>query len=193
MRDEQTPEMQQSPEEQEIFQTAVPESKRTALLRYMVIMFAVAFVLVLMTMVMAVKSSHSTMSEMNKSALEKTRDLQDANRLQAELLEQKEQELTAVQQQLSQSKADGKALAEQLVEVTAQRDQAEMEIESLNTAKENQAEASEALARVLIGPRTEGDVEYARAVETLRTMKEHLDPAVVALYEEWLKLETTAS
>ena len=63
--------------------SAMSEQKRTALLRYMTILFAVAFLLVLLSYLIQVFNSQSTITQLNAtsaSALQNAERLQDTNR-----------------------------------------------------------------------------------------------------------------
>ena len=62
---------------------SVNQQKRTALLRYMTVLFAVAFALVLLSYLIQVFNSQSTISQLNAtsaSALQNAERLQDTNR-----------------------------------------------------------------------------------------------------------------
>lgn len=75
---ESTPE--QAPEKApETFQERVPSKKRTALLRYMTVMFAAAFVLVLMSFLLEAKKHDNTAVKYN-SVVSKAEKLQEENR-----------------------------------------------------------------------------------------------------------------
>ncbi|MBQ3107363.1 MAG: hypothetical protein IJC68_01980 [Firmicutes bacterium] len=176
MNKEPLTEQAKTEEKSEVFQISVPEGKRTALLRYLIIMFAVAFVLVLMSMVLQVRSSNATVSELHRSstsAIKRAEALQDENRSLSNRVAALEQELQAVQNDLEVAYAANNVLrAENKEAVTARRD--------LQTV-------SDALARVLMGPRREGDVNHSLAVETVNQMKQYLSPDVSSDFETWLK------
>lgn len=203
MSQENTP--QQTPVEQapETFQAPVPDSKRTALLRYMIIMFAVAFVLVLMSMVLQTKSSNSTISELHQSstsALTKAKQLQDTNRDLQDQIKELNQELTAANDRTAVARAETaaakealEALNKEMTTVKAQLDTAWKNNSALTQEKENQKAAYAALAVVLMGHGEEGNAEYAAALDTLEKMKQHLDPAVVSLYDAWLQMDANIS
>ena len=70
-------------EEQEVRSAPMSNQKRTALLRYMMILFAVAFLLVLLSYLIQVFNSQNTISQLNAtsaSALQNAERLQDTNR-----------------------------------------------------------------------------------------------------------------
>lgn len=187
----------------ETFQTRMPESKRTALLRYMIIMFAVAFVLVLMSMVLQTRSSNSTISELHQSstsALTKAKQLQDTNRdLQDQLRRLNDEmsnindRMSAVSGELSAAKAELETANNDLATTRAQLDAAWKNNEALTQEKENQKVVYTALAVVLLGSGGEGDVEYSRALETVEKMKQYLDPTVVSLYDDWRRMKNNIS
>jgi len=192
--------VEQSPE---TFQTHMPDSKRTALLRYMIIMFAVAFVLVLMSMVLQTRSSNSTISELHQSstsALTKAKQLQDTNRDLQDQIRQLNKDMDALNDRLSvvsgeltAAKAALEAGNNDLTTAKAQLETAWKKNETLTQEKENQKAVYAALAVVLMGPSGEGDVEYSQALETVEKMKHYLDPAVVSLYDAWRQINYNIS
>lgn len=73
------------------------EKRKNALLRYIAVLFAVAFVLVLLSMFSQMRSSKTTISELNQSstsALENIQKLQEQNQLLTEENQLLEQELS---------------------------------------------------------------------------------------------------
>ena len=83
--------------------TPVDDGRKNALLRYIAILFAVAFLFVLLSLVMQMRDSRATISELNAasaSALKNAETLQDDNRqLQEENAALKE-EVESLQDQL---------------------------------------------------------------------------------------------
>ncbi len=70
-------------EEQEKQSTPINQKKRTAMLRYMAIMFAVAFALVMLSYLIQTRNSQTTISQLNAtsaSALQNAEELQAENR-----------------------------------------------------------------------------------------------------------------
>lgn len=119
-------ELNQQPEK-----PALDDKKKSALLRYIAVLFAVAFLFVLFSLITQMRTSKSTISELNQSsssALQKAEQLQDTNRQletdnahlegRIEELEKQiasmEQELEESQQSLKTSEADMKKLQEEL-------------------------------------------------------------------------------
>ena len=96
--------------------TGLDEKKKTALLRYIAILFAVAFVFVLLSMFAQMRDSKSTISELNQSstsALQKAEQLQENNQeLEKEnaYLEGRIEELEALEERLEQAEKELKKL-----------------------------------------------------------------------------------
>ena len=106
----------------------ISDEKRTALLRYMAILFGVAFLLVLLTFLIQLRDSKQTISELNKSnasALQNAGKLQDENQAlttakldledQVEELEAEVKDLTNTNAALEKTQKD---LETQLEETT---------------------------------------------------------------------------
>ena len=123
-------------EEKESRSSAMSEQKRTALLRYMTILFAVAFLIVLLSYLIQVFNSQSTISQLNAtsaSALQNAERLQDTNReltdenerLKVELDDAKE-EILAVQRDAETARAaalaEGRAEGEETGRLAGQAD-----------------------------------------------------------------------
>ena len=139
--------------------SGLDEKKKTALLRYVAIMFAVAFVFVLLSMFGQMRDSKTAISELNQSsssALQKAEALQEHNQeLEKEnayltgrieeledRLEKMEQDLAAAEGQLRQAEIDYTALEaekEKLLE------QAEQDRASVETAYEKLLELQNAV------------------------------------------------
>ncbi len=92
-------------EEQEVRSAPMSNQKRTALLRYMMILFAVAFLLVLLSYLIQVFNSQNTISQLNAtsaSALQNAERLQDTNR---ELTDENERLKSELDEALEQNQA----------------------------------------------------------------------------------------
>lgn len=140
----------------ETFQARVPAQKRTALLRYMAVMFAAAFLLVLLSFVMQMRSSNTTISHLSQSsasALARAEQLQEDNR-----------ELVA---ELSSAKRY----------IGVAREEGEENVKKTQTAYD-------ALMIVLAAEPKEGDVALASAEQTVMDLKEFLSEEALALFEE---------
>ncbi len=146
--------------------------RRGALLRYVVIMFAVALVLVLLSMVLQTKSSNSTISELHKSstsAIQKAEALQDTNRL--------------LQEQLTTQKSEYEAKIALL-----QRDAEtyKTEIQSLKAQMATNTALCDTLATLVMSFKDKQVPAVADAVALLESAKDWLSPEVAADYDAWL-------
>ena len=158
MNHEKTPE-QETQQPQETFQSKLPNKKRTALLRYMAVMFAAAFVLVLFSFVSQMRSTNTTISDLSKSHAGA---MANAMRLQEEVL-QLENDLTTARGYVEAAREEGEA----------------------NVA--NTKTAYDALLLVLSTEEPkDGDVEYSKAVETVKNMKAYLSDRAYSLFEATL-------
>lgn len=169
-----------APTEQELAQ------KRNAFLRYMTIIFAVAFVMVLISLVLqshTAKTAMSDLKESNSSALTSAAAnaelLQDENRRLQEELEDLKAELSAAQEkagaaeslekELSVLKETGDALAAENDELQKKADGAEAAYDALLTA--------------LRCTTHEGNVTFSKAMTTVEKNKEYLSDEALAVYE----------
>ena len=119
--------------------SALDEQRKTALLRYVAIMFAVAFVFVLLSLFGQMRDSRSTISELNQSsssALQKAEQLQSHN----QELEKENAYLNGRIEELEQQMEE---LQQDLDEANAELDQAELDYDALEKEMEDQLEAAE--------------------------------------------------
>ncbi len=161
------------------------EEKRAALLRYMAVLFAVAFLMVLASLLIQTHSSKTAISEMSKSnsdALsnamanaeflqDQNRELQDENRALREQLEAIEDE-----------QADAEALSAELESLEAEYD-------ALQTESAGAMRAYEALITALSCKSREGNVTFARALDTVEQNKQYLSDEALEIYEALLETE----
>ena len=151
---------QKKPEnEPEKFQSPVPSKKRTALLRYIEVLFVAAFLLVILSLLFQLRDSNLTISQVAQSSattLAKADSLQENNR----------------------------ELREQLAE--AQAVTAELQERRLALEEENRTlrEAYDALLIVLTSRTSDGN--YSEAVATVRSYRTYYSDAEWALFEAHL-------
>lgn len=176
-------------EKKDMPQPAAPlsEARKAALLRYMAILFAVAFLLVLLSLILQTHSSKSTISELSAasmSALDNAVKLQEENRSLQEEKQSLKDELSQAQQQLEEETARGETLLEQAEQAgqaeQAQRKAAEQELTHTKAAYE-------ALLTAMRCQTREGNVTFSRAMETVERYKDYLDEAALAEYEKLLE------
>lgn len=143
----------------EKFQSPVPSKKRTALLRYIEVLFVAAFLLVILSLLFQLRDSNLTISQVAQSSattLAKADSLQATNR----------------------------ELREQLAE--AQAAAAELQERRLALEEENRTlrEAYDALLIVLTSRTSDGN--YSEAVATVRAYRAYYSDAEWALFEAHL-------
>lgn len=146
--------------------TPVDDGRKNALLRYIAILFAVAFLFVLLSLVMQMRDSRATISELNAasaSALKNAETLQDDNRqLQEENAALKE-EVESLQDQLEDAEASSDEAWEQKVA------EAKQEGQSIREAYEN------LLTLMREGTAgQEGNVAISKALESLELLQDYL-------------------
>lgn len=149
--------------------TGLDEKRKTALLRYVAILFAVAFLLVLLSMFRQMRTNKSTISELSQSsisALQKTEQLQEVNQSLSQTNEELQQDKKYLQQQVEQ-------LTKYLEEQTAL-------LKELEGAPDGAAimEAYEALLTAL---------DLGEVSEDLKTLKENLGEKGLEAYESLLQ------
>lgn len=149
---------------------ALDERKKSALLRYVAIMFAVAFLLVLFSLLGQMRNSMSTISELNQSsssALQKAEQLQEDN-LRLEL---ENQELSHEMEKLKESYAE---LEAQLADLQKQLEDTDKQSADRKADMDRLQQELEILRE-----------EYALQTETLET--------TAYAYELLLQLQSTAT
>lgn len=159
------------------------ESRKSALLRYMTILFCAAFVLVLISLILQMHSSEAKISELNAastSALSNAEALQTENRTLQDEKIALEEENEALQEQINALQEDLQA-ANQETE-TAQKNENEM-TQALRTELERTKEAYEALLEAKNCETREGNVSFSRAMQTLERLKDYLGPTALKEYE----------
>ena len=188
-KDQKQPAAEQNPE-QKAAQRAKPERSRNALLRYLTILFAFAFLLVLLSYLIQMRNMNTTVSELNKTS---SNALSNAEALQAtnqSLMEEKaalEDQIDALEDQidaLNDQVESEKAGASEAAETSQSR------IEELETALRAQQQtyddtlaAYESLTKAAAAWDS-GDVAALReAVGELSGKTEFLSESGAALYE----------
>lgn len=172
---------QGTPEER----SALDDKKKTALLRYIAILFAIAFLFVLFSMLQQTRDNQAKISELNQSsasALQKAEQLQTTNR-------ELQEENTVLRSEVEELTAQVDALQEQLEQ------QSEVDEDTANimqqlqkeaeTAKGKTQEAYELLlqAIALETPGSqEGNVAFSKVMDNLENLKDYLGEAGLAEY-----------
>lgn len=157
--------------------------KRNAFLRYMAIIFAVAFLLVLLSLILqahAAKTALSDLKESNSSALTNAA-------VNAELLQDENRRLQEEADALKQELADAQQTsADQAERISA----LEQELETLRTQYADASEtgdgvreAYDALLTALRCTTHEGNVTFSKAMSTVEKYREYLSKEALSIYE----------
>ena len=160
----------QQTEQQEKQPAPLSEARKTALLRYMAVLFAVAFLLVLLSLILQAHSSNATISELTQTS--------------SSALSNEKQALT---QEKSELEAQVEDLQKQLDE-TKQADEKEESAEKLKLELElaHTKEAYEALLVAKNCEMHEGNVTFSKAMDTLADLEQYLGTEARAEYEKLL-------
>ena len=164
--------------------------KRNAFLRYMTIVFAVAFLLVLVSLVLQMHTAKAAMSDLkesNSSALTNAAAnaelLQDDNRKLQEQVDALTAELAEADEARSAQAERIAALEKELAE--ARDSGSELSEEKL--ARAETIQAYDALLTALRCTTREGNVTFSKAIGTVESYKDRLSEAALAVYEGLLE------
>ena len=164
--------------------------KRNAFLRYMTIVFAVAFLLVLISLVLQMHTAKTAMSDLkesNSSALTNAAVnaelLQDDNRKLQEEVDTLKEQLSAAEQKLSEQ---SDSIAELEAELEQARD-SDSELAAEQRAREETVQAYDALLTALRCTTHEGNVTFSKAIGTVEKYKDRLSETALAVYEGLLE------
>lgn len=161
------------------------DRKKTAILRYVAIMFAIAFLLVLFSLIMQARDTKSTISQLNQtsaSALEKVKQLQENYQVLQEeksALEKTAAELEAQVEELSKR-------PDVDVDILDTVDALRQELKEAETASLKTREAYDALLTAL-ETRTpgsqEGNVAFSKAMDEVNDLVDYLGEKGLEVYE----------
>lgn len=183
-------EQEKKDNQQQEQQIKTDTKRRTALLRYIGIMFGVAFVLVAASLLIQTRNSQTTISKLNEtnsSVLSKAEELQTENRKLADEIEALTAERDALQTELENEKElVDKMLADTESESQAKERAHRDELEELQTTLDKTQQAYEALTAAMGTEAFEGNVTYSKAMETLRQLNGYLLENGRAAYEKLL-------
>ena len=173
-----------TPAEQPQPPAPLSDARKAALLRYMAILFAVAFLLVLLSLILQTHSSKSTISELSAastSALDNAVKLQEQIRALQDEKQQLEDELDAVQKKLDEETA----LNDQLLQATQdEQSDAKQELRDKEQELDHTRLAYEALLTAMNCDTHEGNVTFSRAMETVARYQECLSENALAEFEK---------
>ena len=169
---EQTPDTAQPPAPpEEKRQPPLSDAKKNALLRYMTVLFAVAFLLVLASLILQKNSSQEqigALNESNASAITRAEQLQTQNR-------DLQDEVASLKQELEDAQAQ---ITGQSGELDALRD----EYDALEREADAVQDAYSALITALQCKTHEGNVTYSKAMGAVERNKQYLSDDAKAAY-----------
>ena len=171
----QTPDAAQSAQPEEKRQPPLSDAKKNALLRYMTVLFAMAFLLVLASLILQKNSSREqigALNESNASALTRAEELQTQNRGLQDEVTQLKQELADAESQLTGQTDELDALREEYDALEREADAVESAYSALITALQCKTH--------------EGNVTYSKAMDTVARSKQYLSDDALAAYEALL-------
>ena len=167
-----------TPAEQPQPPAPLSDARKAALLRYMAILFAVAFLLVLLSLILQTHSSKSTISELRAAS---TSALQEQNRALQEETQERNDVLDAVQIKLDEETA----LNDQLLQATQdEQSDAKQELRDKEQELDHTRLAYEALLTAMNCDTHEGNVTFSRAMETVARYQECLSENALAEFEK---------
>lgn len=168
----------QQPEEEKV---PLDDRKKTALLRYIAILFAVAFLFVLFSMLLQMRDSQATISELNQSsasALQKAEQLQETNRQLQEDNEALQEALDAAQEALDEQAGQAEVIEQLQKELENAKGKTQTAYELLLQAMEMQTPGSQ-----------EGNVAFSKLLANLESLKEYLGEAGLNVYNRLVEEE----
>lgn len=154
------------------------DQKKTALLRYMAVLFAVAFLLVLVSFFLQSARSNEKIGDLeskNASALTKAEELQEQNRQLQDALDEANVALEDLNAQLDAAQSETQSLQESVDSMRGDLQE-----------KERQLTIFEALTIVRESTVKEGNVSYSKAMETLRQNEPYMTEEARAAYQKLL-------
>lgn len=169
---------------------ALSEKRKTALLRYLAVLFVVAFLFVAISLALQMHNTQTTISELNKnnsSALANAEQLQEQNRqLQEESREQRET-ISAQQDTIEELEQQLDALNNSQADTQTQTDALRQELTEAQNALLGAKRAYDALITALGCESREGNITYSRAIDTIEENKQYLSESALAVYEALLE------
>ena len=180
----------QPPEQAAPGKSPMEEGRKNALLRYIAILFAVAFLFVLLSLMMQMRDSRATISELNAASASA---LKNAEKLQSDN-EALRTENAQLNEQLEVLQEEKEQLKQALEEAEAAQGDAALEAE-IRTAQQTQAKIRQAYeylleAMEIVTPGSqEGNVAASKVLENLALLQEYLGPQGQEIYQSLIEGE----
>ena len=169
----------------------LPDQKKNALLRYMAILFGVAFLLVLLSFLIQMRDSRETISDLSESkasALQNALVLQDENQALTEENDQLRTQLEAAQQQLKDAEEQAARDAAEIEELQTQLSEAQAQLNDMPDYYEFLCQAVMAYL--------DGDLKECYGLvagEITPQGRAYLDPSGQLLYDKLEELSKSAA
>lgn len=180
----------QPPEPAAPEKSPMEEGRKNALLRYIAILFAVAFLFVLLSLMMQMRDSRATISELNAASASA---LKNAEKLQSDN-EELRTENAELNEQLEVLQEEKEQLEQALEEAEAAKGDAALEAE-IRTAQQTQTKIRQAYeylleAMEIVTPGSqEGNVAAGKVLENLELLQENLGPKGQEIYQSLIEGE----
>ena len=180
----------QPPEQAALGKSPMEEGRKNALLRYIAILFAVAFLFVLLSLMMQMRDSRATISELNAASASA---LKNAEKLQSDN-EALRTENAQLNEQLEVLQEEKEQLEQALEEAEAAKGDAALEAE-IRTAQQTQAKIRQAYeylleAMEIVTPGSqEGNVAASKVLENLELLQEYLGAQGQEIYQSLIEGE----
>ena len=168
--------------------------KRNALLRYMAILFGVAFLLVLLSFLIQMRNSQDTISDLHKSnasALENAGVLQAENERLTTVNRELNDENEALAAQIEQLESDARTADEAAAEAMAQLADLETQMEAERAEANAEFDATRAAYDLLVTAQTafaaQDRTALTNALNALSSQVALLSPAAQSQYDQLVK------
>lgn len=179
-------------------QETLSPRRRTALVSYLAVLFAAAFLFVALVMVMETKRLKTMNRELQDSSQKTSASLtnninalQDENRRLSDAVQEKDERILALEAAAAEAAASAEGLQAQIdalksekEELLAEKAELELRIRSEGERTENAVQVSELLHRALAADES-GDLEGLQALlDQIEPLKDLLSPTEQEIYEE---------
>ena len=165
------------------------EARKSALLRYLAILFAFAFLLVVVSWILQMRTNNATILELNRtssSALSNAESLQEENRQLQEKNESLQKQLDTLTRENDSLKQDLETLQQGAMILTEKGEEATDQLDAVARELEQTKLAYEALITAEECDVREGNVTYSRAIETVEQYKTYLGQKALEEYQSML-------
>lgn len=171
-----------APELEEKQKSVLSDKRKRALINYMAILFAVAFLLVALSLAIQHRDSQAQITSLSATAngaLERADQLQETNRLLQAQLNEANDAKASLEDELAQAQADLRAAAEAQSDLTASNQELLQEKASI----EHRANAYQLLSQALSARESKNLKQLRDSLTALEKESQYLDEADLAVYQ----------